>query len=142
MPTPDVELAERVLEQIETHPEQWRQGLWALRTDCGTAYCFAGWAVKLGLPQAEFLFGTATYTDAQAVYVHVPGEGAGSIQAYAAEALGLGPDAADALFWGENTLDELRAYVRSLKENGWLAPTQRYLDAQSDDEEEDDNAAY
>jgi hypothetical protein len=141
MPTPNVELAERVLARIEANPAQWNQGLWALRTACGTAYCFAGWAVKLALPQAEFLFGRATYSDTQAVHAYVPEEGEASIQALAAEALGLGSEAADVLFWGENTLDDLRGYVRSLKEEGWLAPTQRYLDADGD-QEEDDDAAY
>lgn len=41
--TPNAELAYRVLDQIDAHPESWNQGTW----DCGTAACFAGWAVRL-----------------------------------------------------------------------------------------------
>jgi hypothetical protein len=36
-------LAYAVLDQIDAHPETWQQGSW----DCGTAACFAGWAVRL-----------------------------------------------------------------------------------------------
>ena len=34
----------KVLEQIELHPEQWKQISW----HCGGAHCFAGWAEVLG----------------------------------------------------------------------------------------------
>lgn len=42
-PKPNAELAYRVLDHIDAHPETWSQGTW----DCGTAACFAGWAVRL-----------------------------------------------------------------------------------------------
>ncbi len=42
-PTPNAELAYMVLDQIDAHPETWNQGTW----DCGTAACFAGWAVRI-----------------------------------------------------------------------------------------------
>jgi len=35
----NIELAKKVLAQIESHPETWDQGQW----HCGTAHCFAGW---------------------------------------------------------------------------------------------------
>jgi hypothetical protein len=41
--TPNAELAYKILDQIDAHPETWNQGTW----DCGTAACFAGWAVRL-----------------------------------------------------------------------------------------------
>lgn len=46
------ELANRVLEQIEAHPETWDQSEWACFSDneCGTSHCFAGWAVMLTDP--------------------------------------------------------------------------------------------
>jgi hypothetical protein len=44
---PNAELAYRVLDQIEAHPELHKQGEWLVKTDCGTAGCFAGWAVML-----------------------------------------------------------------------------------------------
>lgn len=41
-PTPNAELAYRVLDHIDAHPKNWDQHHW-----CGTAKCFAGWAVEL-----------------------------------------------------------------------------------------------
>lgn len=41
--TPNAALAYRVLDQIDADPKSWNQGTW----DCGTAACFAGWAVRL-----------------------------------------------------------------------------------------------
>jgi hypothetical protein len=40
---PNAELAYRVLDHIDAHPETWDQSVW----DCGTVACFAGWAVRL-----------------------------------------------------------------------------------------------
>lgn len=46
---PNAELAYRVLDQIDAHPETWNQHEW----DCGSAACFAGWAVRLSGGVAE-----------------------------------------------------------------------------------------
>jgi hypothetical protein len=46
-PTPNAELAYKVLDHIDAHPQQWRQGWWFTELDCGTAACFAGWACVL-----------------------------------------------------------------------------------------------
>lgn len=43
MLTPNAALAYAVLDQIDAHPESWNQTDWV----CGTAACFAGWAVRL-----------------------------------------------------------------------------------------------
>lgn len=43
MSGPNAELAYRVLDQIDAHPEAWDQTTW----QCGTSACFAGWAVRL-----------------------------------------------------------------------------------------------
>jgi len=41
----------RVLAHIESTPQLWNQSTWVSETSCGTAYCFAGWAVALeGIP--------------------------------------------------------------------------------------------
>jgi len=45
--TPNAELAWRVLDHIDAHPEQWNQGQWIGEAECGTVGCFAGWAVML-----------------------------------------------------------------------------------------------
>lgn len=44
---PNAELAYRVLDHIDAHPEQWRQGIYIGEAECGTVACFAGWAVLL-----------------------------------------------------------------------------------------------
>lgn len=43
MSAPNAGLAYAVLDQIDRDPKSWNQGTW----DCGTAACFAGWAVRL-----------------------------------------------------------------------------------------------
>lgn len=43
MTVPNAELAYKVLDHIDAHPESWVQDSWW----CGTGGCFAGWAVKL-----------------------------------------------------------------------------------------------
>lgn len=45
--TPNTELAYRVLDHIDAHPELWRQSSWLDESECGTTACFAGWAVLL-----------------------------------------------------------------------------------------------
>lgn len=47
MTAPNAELAYRVLDHIDAHPEQWDQGHWVAEAECGTVGCFAGWAVML-----------------------------------------------------------------------------------------------
>lgn len=43
MTTPNAELAYRVLDHIDANPSEWDQTNW----QCGSAACFAGWAVRL-----------------------------------------------------------------------------------------------
>ena len=49
MSAPNAELAYRILDQIDAHPDSWDQGVW----DCGTSACFAGWAVRLSGGSAD-----------------------------------------------------------------------------------------
>jgi hypothetical protein len=41
--TPNAELAYKVLDHIDAHPESWDQGVWW----CGSSGCYAGWTVAL-----------------------------------------------------------------------------------------------
>lgn len=41
------QLAKAVVNQILAHPETWNQRSWCNKNECGTQYCFAGWAVVL-----------------------------------------------------------------------------------------------
>lgn len=43
MTTPNAELAYRVLDHIDAHPESWIQKTWW----CGSGGCFAGWTAEL-----------------------------------------------------------------------------------------------
>lgn len=122
MPTFNVELANKVLVQIEAHPEQHQQDLW--RSSCGTAMCFAGWTVPL--TEAEWAARPAfpSYEE----YVKVPdgfdrvglealiGDAVGGgeaihVEHYAATALGLDDEQAGDLFQSDNDLADLKRLV-------------------------------
>lgn len=47
LPRPNLPLLRKVLEHIDAHPEEWRQGSWASGAVCGTAYCVAGHALVM-----------------------------------------------------------------------------------------------
>lgn len=47
MNAPNAELAYRVLDHIDAHPEQWDQGIYIGKAECGTVACFAGWTALL-----------------------------------------------------------------------------------------------
>lgn len=57
-PKPNLPLLRAVLAQIDAAPERWEQASYAVKKDCGTAYCVAGWAVHISHPDAEPRFGT------------------------------------------------------------------------------------
>ncbi len=85
----NADLARRTLAAIEADPTHWNQKSWV--SECGTKWCFAGWAVRLH---------TGIDPDAKT-----------PIQSNAEEALGLDTLQAKPLFSGSNTLDELREMV-------------------------------
>ena len=73
----------------------WEQRFFVCEKGCGTAYCFAGWALKLsGTPPYE------TYGDSHLNF------------GLAARWLGLTSFESVSLFLGYNTLDDLRRLVR------------------------------
>jgi hypothetical protein len=51
---PNAELAYRVLDHIDAHPEQWNQSLYIGKAECGTVACFAGWTVLLSGATPKF----------------------------------------------------------------------------------------
>lgn len=107
--SPNTALLHQTLTHIETHPDQWHQLDWATRTECGTAYCFAGWAVQLARPDAEPDFDGGRSTSV-VIVDGVPR----SIEVLASDLLGLDIDQSEDLFACENTLDDLRRIVREL----------------------------
>lgn len=119
----NIDLADRVLKQIKTHPETWDQQLWIGTRECGTVGCFAGWTCILGDPTARKephsnswvtiatddpvgmarRFPSCMALDRGFIRVSVPD--------YAAYLLGLGEAAAYYLFSGARTLDDIEAFV-------------------------------
>jgi hypothetical protein len=54
-PKPNAELAYRVLDHIDAHPEQHDQRVWIEnRSECGTAACLAGWVCLLSGDRPDF----------------------------------------------------------------------------------------
>lgn len=108
---PNTELLARTLAHIEANPHEWNQSMWASRrTDCGTAYCFAGTAVHLGRPdlKPDFVGENANgyMRDADGELIDIRDE--------AIEQLDLPEDIADHLFSASNDLDDLRWMVGNL----------------------------
>lgn len=130
----NVELLDRVMEQIEKEPDRWNQSYWLMdyprqrATDddgsiiinCETAFCFAGWAATLEggkwmtggellAEQADIDWGTSVYTE------HYHGRNLVSAFDRAARLLGLTDDQADELFYSNNTIADLRQIVARFK---------------------------
>ncbi|XVQ07305.1 hypothetical protein ACQP1W_32450 [Spirillospora sp. CA-255316] len=109
--TPNVDLLKRTLAHIEAHPEEWDQNEWCTELDCGTAYCFAGWAIKLD--------GRATFTAVNDFVIDEDGTSQDTDD-YAAGLLGIKSleraerDCEEHLFAADNSLDDLRRIVGEL----------------------------
>jgi hypothetical protein len=118
--TPNVPLLRQTMDHILAHPDLHRQNAWAIRTDCGTAYCFAGWACALsGLRVDQRDFGRY---DGRAVHV-TDGR---YIEIAARDLLGLDPLSAAHMFDADNTTADLKHYVDQIAEHGRIVePVQR-----------------
>jgi hypothetical protein len=115
-PTPNAELAYRVLDHIDAHPEQHNQRVWIEdRGDCGTAACMAGWTCLLSGDQPRF-HGDG---DPEAEFVIHAGVTRGDyIPDRAAELLGMKPDGGAQtgfrLFEPSNTREDLGRLVAEI----------------------------
>jgi hypothetical protein len=108
----NIEKLEAVLDHIKMHPESHNQEVWAEKTECGTAYCMAGWAVALA--GYEFCWrsdGTTSsvITERTATSTHCE-----LIEEIATAVLGLDFRDADDLFHSLNTVDDLELMVKNL----------------------------
>lgn len=56
MTGPNVDLAYAVLDHIDAHPEEWDQGVYIGKAECGTVACFAGRAILLSLSESALRF--------------------------------------------------------------------------------------
>jgi hypothetical protein len=115
----NAELAYRVLDHIDAHPEQHDQGLWfAEKYECGTVACFAGWTAmlaggRLAKVKDEWDFATTVIVGG------LPEELIGKHVSYAAAVLlGIAEDLDDEdeaqalrIFNGHNTREDLGELV-------------------------------
>lgn len=115
MTAPNAELAYAVLDQIDLHPETWNQGTW----DCGTAACFAGWAVRLSGGVAD----TDPNSDSEGtVIIGPPGLVGLDVQDAAIHVLGTSgwtpspdyPEEMDWLFSADNYREDLGRMVAEI----------------------------
>lgn len=131
---PNVNLLNRTLTHIRQHPDSWDQGRWV--NDCGTAFCFAGHAVNLsGLPINAEKEGVAVDAMPRGMAEHFSYRcgGYAEIRDVASYLLGIEDDtvrdldwleeddddpsrveAAVALFYAGNSLEDLEFYVNEL----------------------------
>lgn len=101
----NVELLQKTLHYIETHPDEWLQDSWAEKTGCNTAYCFAGHAVVLAGHKILW-----DMDDDTATFV----EDGRLIEYVATQELGLTVLQAGELFSGSNSLQDLRDVVAEI----------------------------
>lgn len=107
----NTDLLKRTLAHIEANPSEWQQSSWAARTDCGTAYCFAGWAVKLSKPDAVPYFES---NESDVTFLARSEGDVFDIEDLAIDLLDIECDEADQLFAPSNSLDDLRRLVGEL----------------------------
>lgn len=134
MSTPNVALLKQTLAHVEAHQADWNQRQWITPADeredpsCGTAYCFAGWAVALSgykvertgsvgigqLPPEVVYRLDAEDNIYQSGYVGGLAAGCGHVAAVLLGIKALGSQDGEHLFDGYNTLDDLRRIVAEL----------------------------
>lgn len=109
--TVNKELLHETMDAVLANPDLHNQANWAIATDCGTAYCFAGWACKLMGHEADrehlLLDGVASST-----------EDGYDIQNLATDLLGLDWYSAEQLFAEKNTTTDLKHLVDEIAEHG------------------------
>jgi len=102
-----------VLAQIEATPELHDQDSWAVRTNCGTVCCAAGWTVTLA--GGSFVWGEAATEDPHlAAYVEFAGV-RHPIETLAADLLGLDDGECERVFFDANDAEEVRDALEAVR---------------------------
>lgn len=109
----DIERLEAVMTQIRDNPETWDQGEWAQETECGTSYCFAGWAVEMFSEEEIHWREVERVGGRQTKHAFAVKSGS-SIRQEASDLLGLTDGESFALFWGGNSFENLETMVKNL----------------------------
>lgn len=105
----DVPLMRKVLEHISEHPDEHDQADWAIRTACGTTYCFAGHTVMMRGHEIDWSLGDASEDSAGSVKgaVRIEGGWENRISQVAAYELGLDEDQQEGMFISAGSLADL-----------------------------------
>lgn len=121
---PNIEALEKVYDTIyvrqddnskDSQGRYWDQSTWRDYDECGTAMCFAGWAIELD-PGYSF---NSHYVNGDILdYVDVtdPEGFVLTVQQAAREILGLTPEQGTELFLGTNEIEDIRAIIDSWKD--------------------------
>lgn len=116
---PNVDLLKRTLAYIEANERAWDQTVWRRKDPvCGTAMCFAGWAVTLAGDQwaSEAVEATEIRGDDDSFLVKIGDDRVQEVDDRAAELLGLTYEQVDLLFFSLNDLDDIRLIVGEICE--------------------------
>lgn len=117
----NIEKLEATLDHIKMNRDQHDQRAWAMKTECGTAMCFAGWTVALegykfawkGTPAQDF-YGNAI-SDDSATRCMKPGVAFSErVELAAADILELNVTQARELFYRSQTFDEVERTVKDI----------------------------
>lgn len=120
LPSINAEELHAILAEIKANPENWNQKHYAIDTECGTAYCIAGHAVRRGAPGALFAFAPLGRTSAWTALTVILADGeACSIDDLAAQLLGLNETEAAFLFDSGNRLPALERIIGLLTDPGY-----------------------
>lgn len=109
--TPNIPLLRQAMDAILANPEKHDQSMWATRTDCGTAYCYAGMTCHLSGLEPDFDFIGADWACAIRGSDEV-------IREAATRLLNIDGTTAHHLFHAENTTADLKHYVDEITERG------------------------
>lgn len=90
---------------------RWNQRHWIANTDCGTAYCVAGYAATRNGERPVFEDSTS-----YSIVVELPDGTIKSIRQHATHTLGISRDQASRLFNPENSARRVISIIESIKE--------------------------
>lgn len=122
----DVPLLRKALEHITEHPEEWKQGFWVTKYDCGTVYCLAGHVAIMTGHEIDWGSEAWRFAPDREATLASGVVGGQYISDVAREALGLSRDHAETLFCGSNTLPELWELAHSYT-NGEIEIPEQFL---------------
>ena len=118
LPQPNIPLLRKAVEWAEAEAAKtdgtclWYQRNWAVETECGTAYCIAGFVVTQTVAGASVVIPDWDADDPYAV-LQIDGARADWISV-GRDALGLTADEASGLFHEDNTIGDVRRIAEQI----------------------------